>query len=366
MPMQGNMYEKQARLIVNYSVEVKKGDIVLIQGPSAAEPLIREIYREIIIAGGHPHTNIQLEDFQPIFFMNAKDHQLDYTSPISKYLIETVDCSISILGSFNTRALTNVPPEKLARTAAASREISEIFFRRSASGDLRWNLSPFATSGGSQEANMSRLEYEEMIVKTLLLDKEDPIEEWKQISAKQEKWVKYLDKAKELRFVGDDIDLTMTVNGRKWINCDGKKNLPDGEIFTAPIEDSASGKIRFKFPGVYQGKEIEDVRLVFKDGKVVEARALKGEELLRTIVKTDPGAERIGEIAFGTNPGVTVLTHNMLFDEKMNDTVHLALGMAIAESGGTNKSGIHWDLLAQPSEVYADGKLFWKEGKFIV
>ena len=360
------IYEKQAKLIVNYAVSVKKDDMVLIQGSAVAEPLIREIYREILLAGGHPTLKMQFEDLETLYYTLAQDNHLDHVSPFAKYSEENVDCIIAISSAYNTRSLTSIPPEKLSRKAAANREISEIFAKRSGIGELKWNISPFATSGMAQEASMSRLEFEQLIVKTLLLDKDDPVKEWKEISAKQQQWADFLNKMKQLHIVGEDIDLRMSVAGRTWENCDGKKNLPDGEIFSAPVDDSTNGKIRFKYPGIYYGKEIEDIRLKFENGKVIEAKALKGEELLQTIINTDDGSKRLGEIGIGTNPGVTQLTRNILFDEKMGGTIHLALGMAYQEVGGTNKSSIHWDLLAQPSEIYGDGKVFWKDGNFTI
>ncbi|MFQ5979076.1 MAG: aminopeptidase [Candidatus Heimdallarchaeota archaeon] len=364
--MTSTMYEKQAKLIVNYSVEVKKDDKVLIRGPAVAESLIREIYKEVVLAGGHPILLVDLEDIDTLFYKHAQEHHLDFASPFAKFLFETIDCDIGVWAEYNTRNLTNVPPEKLSRRSAAYREIAEIQFKRAGAGELKWNGSPFATTGIAQEASLSRLEFQELIEKTLFLDKADPIAEWKKVSEQQQRGVDFLNNAEELRIVGDDIDLQMSVTGRKWENCCGMKNLPDGEVFTAPVDDSATGHIRFKYPGIYQGKEIEDIRLKFEKGQVVEAKALKGEELLQTIIKTDSGAERIGEIGIGTNPGVTKLTRSMLFDEKMGGTIHLALGMAYPEVGGTNKSAIHWDILAQPSEMYADGEIFWKDGKFTI
>lgn len=364
--MTNMLYEKQAKLIVNYSVEVAKGDKVIIRGESPAEPLIREVFKQTIIAGGHPILLIELEDLSYLFYRHAQDHQLDYPPEYRKHLYETVDCDIAILAYHNPRYLSNVPPEKISRRRAALIELSTIHSKRAAAGELRWNLCPFPSTGMAQEAGMSRLEYEELIYKALYLDKTNPVEEWKAVSAKQARWVEYLNKVEQLHIIGDDIDLQLSVAGRTWDNCDGKKNLPDGEIFSAPLEDSAMGYIRFKFPGIYEGNEIEDIRLKFKKGKVIEARALKGEELLQAIIKTDPGAERIGELGIGTNYGITKQTREMLFDEKMGGSIHLALGSGYPEVGALNESGIHWDLLAQPSEIYGNGELFWKDGKFVI
>ncbi|MHA2272295.1 MAG: aminopeptidase [Candidatus Hodarchaeales archaeon] len=347
--MSSMLHEKQAKLIVNYSVEVGKGDKVIIRGDSPAEPLIREIFK-----------------LSYLYYRYAQDHQLDYSPEYRKHLYETADCDIAIIAYPNPRYLSNIPPEKISRRRAALIELGTIHDKRAAAGELRWNLSPFASTGLAQEAGMSRLEYEELIYKALLLDKPNPVEEWKAVSAKQARWVEYLNKLEELHITGEDIDLRLSVAGRRWENCNGKRNLPDGEIFSAPVEDSVTGYIRFNFPGIYQGNEIEDIRLKFEKGKIVEAKALKGENFLQAIIKTDPGAERLGEIGIGTNFGIAKLTREMLFDEKMGGTIHLALGSGYPEVGALNKSGIHWDLLAKPSEIYGDGELFWKDGKFVI
>ncbi len=363
--MSSMLYEKQAKLIVNYSVEVRKGDKVIIRGDSPAEPLIREIFKQTIIAGGLPILLIELEDLSYLYYRYAQDHQLDYSPEYRKHLYETADCDIAIIAYPNPRYLSNIPPEKISRRRAALIELSTIHDKRAAAGELRWNLSPFASTGMAQEAGMSRLEYEELIYKALYLDKPDPVEEWKSVSAKQARWVDHLNKLEEIHITGEDIDLHLSVAGRRWENCDGKRNLPDGEIFSAPVEDSVTGNIRFNFPGIYQGNEIEDIRLKFEKGKIIEAKALKGEHFLQAIIKT-PGADRLGEIGIGTNFGITKQTREILFDEKMGGTIHLALGSGYPEVGAMNKSGIHWDILAKPSEIYGDGELFWKDGKFVI
>ncbi|MHA2272570.1 MAG: aminopeptidase [Candidatus Hodarchaeales archaeon] len=364
--MVDNFHEKQAKLIVNYSIAVKKGDKVLIRAPAAADPLIKELYKEIIIAGGHPFLMLHLEDLDPIFYEYAQPHQLDFKDPYYKYALETLEARIYILGSYNTRQNSSVPPEKIARRNAALRELFEIQTNRVAAKELRTNIAPFATSALAQEANMSRREFQRLIIRTLFLDKDNPVAEWRKVSKKQQVWKDYLDKVEELHIVGEDTDLKMSVSGRTWYNCDGKRNLPDGELFSAPVDDSATGEIRFAFPGIFQGNEINDIRLTFAKGKVVKAKAAQGEDFLQKIIQTDAGAERLGEIGIGTNPGVTKLTRSILFDEKMGGTIHLALGISFPEVGGTNKSGIHWDILAKPDEIYADNELIWKAGEFTI
>jgi len=237
-----------------------------------------------------------------------------------------------------------------------------------AEGKFRWTGFPYPINAQAQEAAMSLTEYENFVYSSCLVDKEDPIAEWRKIHQQQEEACKFLNQVSDLHIVGEDTDLTLQIEGRKWINCSGKLNMPDGEVFTSPIENSANGTIRFTFPGIFSGREVEDITLTFKKGKVVKASAAKGDELLQELLKIE-GADQIGEVAIGTNYSITKFTKNMLFDEKMGGTIHLALGMnPIPDTGGLNKSALHWDILKdmkQEGEIYADGNLFYKNGKFL-
>jgi aminopeptidase len=229
---------------------------------------------------------------------------------------------------------------------------------------------PYPTEAFAQEAEMSLFEYQDFVAKACFLDKKDPVKEWKELSRTQENAVKHLNKARNMRFVGEDTDLRMNVEGRRWFNCDGHVNMPDGEVFTSPIENSAEGQIRFTYPGIEMGREVEDITLTFKSGEVVRARAKKGEDFLKEMIKTDDGAKRIGEIAVGTNTGIDRFTKNMLFDEKMGHCIHLALGFSPLpqQIGGKNQSSIHWDLLKDMRNggIYADNELIYQKGKFML
>jgi len=300
------------------------------------------------------------------FYKYAKEHQLKFVSPVYKFLYENIDVSINVWCQPNPKKLSSIDPSKIRMSAASRRELAEIFNKRAAEGKLKWVLLPYPINAQAQEAAMSLEEYEDFVYSSCLVDKEDPIAEWRKISQQQEKICEFLNQVSEIRIVGEDTDLTFNVQGRKWINSDGKRNMPSGEVFTAPLENSANGTIRFTYPGIYSGKEVEDITLTFKDGEVVKASAAKGEDLLQQILKID-GANRIGEAAIGTNYGITKFTKNMLFDEKMGGTIHIALGNSYPESGGLNKSAIHWDILKdmKTGEIYADSKLFYKNGKFL-
>ncbi len=360
--------EKLAKLTVKYSIDVKKGDTVLIAAPTVSEPLALEMYREVLRAGGHPIMQPVFERASEIYYEEAKPHQLDHMSQYKKYLYKNIDGLISIMADENTRALSNADPKKMVRNAKASSELQEIFMNRSAKGELKWCGLPYPTSAMAQEASMSLSEYENFVYSSCLVDKRDPVAEWKKISKVQEKMIKYLDKVSKLEFYGEDTDLKMSVKGRKWINCDGKFNMPDGEVFTGPVENSVEGKIRFTFPSIHMGNEVEDITMEFKKGKIVKAHAEKGNKLLQNIIKIDEGASRLGEVAIGTNHGIKKFTKSILFDEKLGGTIHMAIGMAYPETKAKNKSAIHWDMIKdmkRNAEIIADGEVIYKNGKWL-
>jgi aminopeptidase len=359
--------EKLAKLCVHYSVDIRPKEKVLIQGSELAFPLIAELYKECLLSDAYPLIMADL-DVAYTFYKYAKDHQLRFVSPFTKFIVENIDVSIGIVCQPNPKNLTNVDPAKIRTRRASRKEIMEIFMKRDAEGKLKWTGLPYPITAQAQEAAMSLAEYEDFVYSSCLVDKKDPTAEWKKIHEKQEKICEFLNQVSKIRIVGEDTDLTLNVKDRKWINSDGKKNMPSGEVCTSPIEDSANGTIRFTFPGIYSGREVEDIKLTFKDGKVAKASAAKGDELLQQTLKID-GADRIGEAAIGTNYGITKFTKNMLFDEKMGGTIHIALGSSLPETGGLNKSAIHWDILKdmkKGGEIYADGKLFYKDGKFLI
>lgn len=358
--------ERLAKLCVQYSVELKPEENVLIQGNALTFPLLREIYKGCLLSGAYPFIMPTI-DVEYTFYKYAKEHQLKHVSVFEKFIAENIDVHLTVWCEPNPKELTNVDPSKIRTRRSSRRELVEILFKREAEGKLRWVGLPYPINAQAQEAAMSLVEYEDFVYSSCLVDKKDPIAEWKKISQQQEKICDFLSKAIRIRLVGEDTDLTLNVKGRRWINCSGQRNMPDGEVFTGPVENSADGTIRFTFPGIYSGREVEDISLTFKDGRVVKASAAKGNELLEQLLKID-GANRIGEIAFGTNYGITRFTKSMLFDEKMGGTIHMALGASIPESGGSNKSAIHWDILKdmkKNGEIYADNQLFYKNGKFL-
>ncbi|MCB2210369.1 aminopeptidase [bacterium] len=361
--------KKLADVLVNYSTRVRPGDWVIIQGDLLTAPMIEEIYRMVLRAGGHPNTMFGSAAQAEIFYKEASDDQLQWLSPIQRMVYGEADVLISLMGTSNTRNLSHVDPGRISLAQGARREIMQAYMERSASGELRWVGSMYPNNANAQEADMSLSDYEDFVYSATFADRDDPVAEWRKIHEEQEKVVNWLRGRKTLTAKGPNLDLEMSVEGRLFVNSDGRYNMPDGEVFTGPVENSVNGWIEFTYPAIYLGREIEDVRLVFKDGKVVEASATKNEETLLSQLDIDEGARYVGEFAIGTNYGVQTFTKNMLFDEKMGGTVHLALGASIGETLGQNQSAIHWDMLCdmkEDSEIRADGDLLYKDGKFVI
>jgi len=358
--------EKLAVLATEYSLPVSKGKKIGIVGHAIATPLIQELYKQVLLRGGHPIPKVEAEGLAETLFTYGDRGQITYVSPFDRFFMENVDGIISISADTNVKKLSGVSPEKIKDRMASQREIIDLYMRLVKPGGLA--IIPYPTHALAQEAEMSLMGYEDFVSKACFLDKEDPVAEWKNLSKEQERVVDFLNEVGELRFVGEDTDLRLDVGGRRWINSDGHVNMPSGEVFTGPVENSADGRIRFTYPGIVMGREIEDITLTFEKGVVVSASAEKGEDLLNELLKTDEGVKRVGEIAIGTNRGIDRFTKNMLFDEKMGFCIHLALGRGFPETGGKNESSIHWDLLKDMSsgEIYGDGELIYKNGEFTI
>lgn len=361
--------EKLAQLIVNYSVKVRTGDKVAIYATTLAEPLIKEIYRNVLLAGGHPLVMASPCGIEDIFFKYAKDEQLKYIHGPIKSIMEHYDVRISIAGDDNTKALSQVDPSKIVLRSQAGAELTRIFMERSASGSLRWVVTLFPTNAYAQDAEMSLSEYEDFVYSACLPDMDDPIGYWQRFSRWQNRIVEWLEGKERVHIVGPDTDLYLSIKDRTFVNCDGRYNMPDGEIFTGPEEDSIEGHVSFSYPSHYRGREVTGVRLSFEHGQVVQASAEKNEDFLIKTLDTDDGARRVGEFAIGTNEGINRFTGEILFDEKINGSFHMALGAGYPETGSKNESAIHWDMicdLRQGGEIWVDGELLYRDGKFAI
>ena len=361
--------QRMAQVLVRYSMGVKKGDRLAIQTEPNAAPLVREVVREAIRAGAYPETFIGIPGVREILLKEGSDEQLSYIPPSFRMVIEEYETQLQILGQDNTKGLSGVDPARIAVAQQAIRDLSRTYMQRSADGSLRWCIAMFPTNAYAQDADMSLSDFEDFVYRVCFLDDEDPVARWQELSQKQERLVQWLHGKHTIHLRGQDTDLTFSVDGRIFINDDGHYNFPGGEFFTGPVEDSANGYIRYSFPASFNGRSVEDVRLRFENGVVVEASAAHGQDYLEKMLDLDEGARRLGEFAFGNNRNVDRCTRNILFDEKMGGTVHLALGASIPQTLGVNQSVLHWDMvcdLRNGSEIRVDDELFCKDGEFVV
>ncbi|MGB8346807.1 MAG: aminopeptidase [Ktedonobacteraceae bacterium] len=361
--------ERWAHTLVHYCLYVKPGETVAIYTTPLAAPLLEAVYRELLHVGAYPLPMLDLGYLDEILLREGNDEQLKWISPLALTAAETIDARLYIGSQSNTKALSGVDPARAALRREAQRSLSRIQQEREQAGKFRWALTLYPTEAYAQDAEMSLRDFEKFVFDVCFLDDPDPIARWQELSARQQRLVDWLVGHKKARILGAQTDLTLSIENRVFINSDGKRNFPSGEFFTGPVEQSAEGAIQFDIPASHDGRTIEGVRLVFHEGKVVEASARQGQHYLQQMLDIDAGARYLGEFAFGNNPRVTRGTKNVLFDEKMGGTVHLALGNSYPETGGLNHSALHWDMvcdLRQQGEVWIDDVLFLKNGEILV
>jgi aminopeptidase len=367
--MQDPRIDKLADVLVRYSTAIQPDDLVRLSGPPVARPLVVALYRAVLRAGGHPHVRIVPDECEEVKLDLASEEQLRYEDPLDLFTVERIDVSIRIRGEDNTKALTSVSPERQTLASQARKKHFTRFLERAAGGKLRWVTTQFPCHAAAQDAQMSLAAYEQFVFRAGLLELDDPAAAWREVSRRQQRLADHLNRAKEVRFTTPQgTDLCVGTEGRKWINCDGKANFPDGEVFTGPLEDATEGTVAYSFPAVHGGREVDGIRLKFKQGRVVDATAAQSEEFLVAMLDQDQGARLLGEIALGTNYSVRQYTKNTLFDEKIGGTFHAALGAAYPETGSKNLSGLHWDMvcdLRRGGKVYVDGKLVSENGRFL-
>lgn len=360
---------KLADLLVNYSNEVQPGDWSVIMGEVVCLPLLREIYRSVLKAGGNPEIVLSDPDSTFLRVQTGNDDQLNWVSPLQKMALDKADVLFRILGTTNTRRLSNADPDRLSTMKAAGRPVFENYIRRASTGELRWVIARFPTEANAQEAEMSLMEYEDFVFRACLLEEADPMAAWRKVQAEQDRIVEWLAGKRKLLAKGPNLDLTMSIEDRPFINCRGDDNMPDGEVFTSPVEGSVEGWIRFSYPSIDSGRKVEGIELEIKAGRVVEARAEKGQDYLLSKLDVDEGARGIGEFAIGTNYGIDRATGDVLFDEKIGGTVHMAIGHGVPEAGGTNTSSIHWDIVTDMKDggqIWVDDELLYENGQFAI
>jgi len=361
-------FDRLAELVLDHSLELRPGQLLRIDADAVAAPLILPLHREAIKRGAHAYAAIDLVGLKELLVAQGSDEQLDFVSPIELREVDAIDAAITIWSESNTRSFSRADPARRQRQLTADRQYSLRRRDRIARGDLRWcgTLSP--TNAHAQDADMSLADYEDFVFRACHVLDDDPVGHWRSVAEQLGARAGELGGVRELRIVGEDTDLIAVVEGRTWRSAHGRQNMPDGEVYTSPVETSVNGTIRFGFPAVFGGREVDDVRLRFEEGRVVSAEAAGGQPYLDALLDMDEGARGVGELAFGLNYEIDRFTRNILFDEKIGGTIHVALGMGFADLGGLNRSTLHLDLicdLRREGEVYADGELVWRAGRFL-
>jgi aminopeptidase len=361
--------ERLARLVCGYSLELREGDVVRLDGNVCAQPLLLELYRVALERGANAYLSVEIDGLKEILLDEGSEEQIGYISPGEWKQVEILDALVTIWSDENTRSLSRVDPRRPSRYHAARRRLSTRRWERINLGEMRWCGTLFPTHAHAQDADMSLPDYEGFVFRACHVadESEDAEAYWRSASAVLDRQARRLAAVRELRVVGPDTDLRLGVEGRTWVVADGRFNMPDGEVFTSPLETQTEGEIRFGLPAIYGAREVEDVRLRFEGGRVVEAEASDGDDYLQALLEVE-GARVLGEVAFGLNYEIDRFTRNILFDEKIGGTMHFALGSGFPQAGGTNLAGIHWDLICDlraEGEVYADGELVWKAGRFL-
>jgi aminopeptidase len=356
-------------ILVGYSTEVKEGETVSIDGESAAAPLLLAVYEEVLKAGANPIMNVSLDGQAAAFYKHAGDKQLEWISPVSEWQLDNVDVRIAVGASSNTRELSGVPPQRQSLRQVATGELLSRAMERSARGEFRWCYTLFPTNAYASDAEMSLADYEDFYYGACLADDDDPLTAWKRTSAETMRLAEWIEGHEEVRVVAPGTDIRLGVAGRRFVPSEGRHNMPDGEFFTGPVEDSVEGEVTFHLPATIGGREVAGVRLRFEAGKVVDASAERGEEFLIGLLDTDVGARRLGELGIGTNYAIDRGTREVLLDEKIGGTVHMAVGKSYPETGGVNDSAVHTDLVCDlrlGGKIEVDGEDFQVDGKFVV
>jgi aminopeptidase len=359
---------KHADILVNYSTDIQPGDRVVIEATTAAEPMLEALIERILQRGGYPYLLTQLPRQEAIFYKYAQEAQLVQTPEFHMMAYENFEARIRLHSLTDTTQLNNVPPEKQAWFAKARAPILEAQMRRGPSRDFKWCTTLFPTQAYADEAGMTFEEYQDFVYSAIRADTDDPVSHWEQVRRDQAHYVSLFEGKKDVRLRGPNVDLTLSIDGRKFRNSCGLYNMPDGEIFTGPVENSVKGWVRFTYPTVHDGRVVENVELDFVDGRVLNAKATRNHDFLLKMLDSDQGARYIGEFAIGLNFGIRRFTGNILFDEKIGGSFHMALGAGYPETGSQNKSRIHWDMICdmrEDSEILVDGEVVYKDGQFI-
>ena len=360
---------KYARLLTQYCLQVKDGDKVFISSSLLAEPLVREVYREAYEAGAAlVECDLAFRERERIFTQHANEQAFRTPPVLSRIAMETFDCYLHIRAPFNLREYSGATPGQAQMRNDTLAPINKAYFERTADYRLRRNLCQYPTDASAQEAGMSLSEYEQFVYGACKLYHDDPQAAWLDVRGSQQRIVDHLNKCTTVRYLSNGTDITFGTKGRIWMNSDGQTNMPSGEVYTSPVEDSVQGVVHFSLPCLYQGAEVEGVTLWVKEGYIEKWEALRGQDFLDQVFAM-PGTRRFGEAAIGTNYDIQRMTKNILFDEKIGGTIHMAIGQSYLQTGGKNESPVHWDMITdmtQGGEIWADGEKIYQNGKFII
>ena len=361
--------EKVADILVDYSMNVSEGDLVSIRGAYVAEPLLLALYQRCLERGAQPMLRASIPAAEPLFYRFATDRQLEYVWETDRWLIENLDVSFHVISDTNTRQLSRVDPARQTLASRARKPLMDTYMKRSAAGEYRWNLTLFPTEALAMEAEMSLAEYEDFYYRACFVDEADPVAMWRELGKTNERLVGFMAGKKQVHIEGEGTDLVLGIEDRTFIAANGDSNFPDGEFFTGPEETKTEGHVTFSYPAIYGGQAVEGIRLRFEGGRVVEAKADKNEAFLIQTLDTDDGARTLGELGIGTNYRVPEFTGDILMDEKIGGTVHLAVGASYPETGGLNDSAVHWDMvcdLRRGGRITVDGETLMENGDFVV
>lgn len=360
---------KFAQILVEYSANIQKGDRVLLEGTTAAAPLIEALYEEVLKRGGYPYPMMELPEQMEIFYRHASDEQLQHTPIFRKYAYDEFESRIKIHSVTNTRGLMNVDPKKQTLFGKAEASILGSQVRRGAAGQFKWVTTLYPTQAYATEAGMGLKQFEDFVFNAVHANDKNPISYWENVAKEQERLMKLFEGHDKVSLRGPNVDLTLSIKGRSFLNAAGKHNMPDGEFYTSPVENSVNGWVHYTYPAIQQGRVVEGIELKFVDGKVFTAKAKTNEQFLLQMLETDAGARFVGEFAIGTNFEIDRFTGNILFDEKIGGSFHMALGNGYPETGSKNVSQIHWDMICDmrtDSEILVDGEMVYQDGKFVV
>jgi aminopeptidase len=361
--------ERLATLLVDYSLGLGEGEVLRINASDAAAPLILELQRAALGRGAHAYANVALEGLAELLVAEGSQAQREFVSDLALREVDRLDAEVTIWSEENTKSFSRADAEARGQAYAAQRSLVNRRWERIGRGEMRWVGTLLPTNAHAQDAELSLREYEDFVFRAChVAGDEDPVEHWRGVADELTARAAELADAREIRVVGPDTDLRLGVAGRTWLSAHGTHNMPDGEVFTSPVEIETEGEIRFTLPANFFGRDVEDIRLRFEGGRVVHAEARSGDDYLQALLDTDEGARILGEFAFGLNYEIDRATRNILFDEKIGGTVHLALGSAFDECGGRNRSALHWDIICDlraEGDVYVDGELVWRAGRFL-